>query len=112
MNKEIEALPKEEALEGDKEMTYAEALLILEKEGELSLELPFSDLDKVKTGIKNLRAKMNVSLKEMNLPVPEETLSFVSFPAEEKKRITLVISYKRRGTFTARILPAITDEDL
>jgi len=111
--KEEETPIGEEASE--KEMSYAEAILILEDKGELSLEILASDLDKVKTGIKNLRAKMNVSLKEANLPVPEESLSFVSFSIAKNKtdeRVTLMISYKRRGTFTAKILPPITDEDL
>lgn len=83
----------------DEELTYSEILSTLTLNGEVIITIPFEEETKVKTGLKNLKAKQGMRLKEEGLPVPEETLEFYSTTSEEYEDCTnLHIVLKKKGT--------------
>lgn len=90
MNEEIE---KEAEI-----FTYADIISTLISNDELIITIPVEEVEKVKIGLKNFKAKQILRLKEEGLPIPDETLSFYSTLSDCPDHIDLRIVLNRKGT--------------
>lgn len=82
----------------EEQLTYAEIMSNLALNDEIVITILATEEARIKTGLKNLKAKQAARLKLEGLPVPEETLEFISSPSEEFDGCTrLHIVMKRRG---------------
>lgn len=92
-----------EELEGDfaeqeMELSYSEIMASLMLNGEIVIVIPMEAEAGVKTGLKNLKAKQALKLKEEGLIAPEETLEFESSPSTQwEDCVSLKILLKKKG---------------
>lgn len=58
------------------DITFAELLATLMFNDEVIITIPFSEVERVKTGLKNVKAKQALKMKEDGLTPDNSTLSF------------------------------------
>ena len=82
----------------DNEVSYGELLSNLTLSGEIIITIPIEEEIRVKTGLKNLKAKQSTKMKEDGLVPVEETLEFSSVASEDYADcVNLQIILKRKG---------------
>lgn len=67
-------------------------------EGSVRLLMPKASVTKVKTGLKNYKARLCLKQKKDGLPVPTEKLSFTELPATKEDALILEVSLVRAGS--------------
>lgn len=89
--------PTEE--EEDKELSYQEIYSSLLLNDEIQLTVSPDDLEKLKVGLKNVKAKTSAKNKELGLPTDTSVLKFISKASDEFEGfIDLTITVDRKGT--------------
>lgn len=85
--------------EEEKEITYNEILSSAILNSEVIITVLPEDVERTKTGLKNLKAKQAQQLKEDGLPIPPEVLVFEESESKEYEGFTdLRVILKVRGS--------------
>jgi len=89
--------------EEEEVISYEEILSNLVLNGEVTITILSEEDSRVRTGLKNLKAKMNAKLKEEGLAPPDEFLAFISAPSRVfEDYIDLRILLKKKGVITMK----------
>ena len=95
----IEEEKTEEGIEEEQELSYQEIYSSLLLNDEIQLTVSPDDLEKLKVGLKNVKAKTSAKNKELGLPTDTSVLKFISKASDEFEGfIDLTITVDRKGT--------------
>ncbi len=67
----------------EKEISYAEILASTALNSEIIITVYHEEVERTKTGLKNLKAKQIAKIKEEGILPPQETLEFSESPSKE-----------------------------
>jgi hypothetical protein len=79
-------------------MTFAEILATVALNDEIVITIAAEDVERVKTGLKNVKAKQAAKMKEEGLTPDSSTLSFVTSEANEDGDVDLKILLNHKST--------------
>lgn len=83
----------------ENQLTYAEIMSNLTLNDEIVITVLSTEVERIKTGLKNLKAKQAARMKLAGTPIPEEILEFTDSLSEEFQGCTRMhIVLRRRGT--------------
>lgn len=95
INNMIDAMEAGEDLE---EMSYAEIYASVQLNNEIVITVPVEEEERVKIGIKNVKAKQALKFKEDGLPVDPSVLSFTTTKSKEyENAVDLTITLTRKA---------------
>lgn len=79
-------------------MTFAEILATVALNDEIIITIAMEDVERVKTGLKNVKAKQATKMKEEGLTPDSSTLSFVVSEPNEDDDVDLKILLNHKST--------------
>ena len=79
-------------------MTFAEILATVALNDEIVITIAAEDVERVKTGLKNVKAKQAAKMKEEGLTPDSSTLSFVTSEPNEDGDVDLKILLNHKST--------------
>lgn len=79
-------------------MTFAEILATVALNDEIIITIAMEDVERVKTGLKNVKAKQATKMKEEGLTPDSSTLSFVVSEPNEDDDVDLKIMLNHKST--------------
>lgn len=79
-------------------MTFAEILATVALNDEIIITIAMEDVERVKTGLKNVKAKQAAKMKEEGLTPDSSTLSFVVSEPNEDDDVDLKILLNHKST--------------
>ena len=79
-------------------MTFAEILATVALNDEIIITIAMEDVERVKTGLKNVKAKQATKMKEEGLTPDSSTLSFVVSEPNEDDDVHLKIMLNHKST--------------
>lgn len=95
--------------EEEQELSFEEILTTVMMNDEIIIVIPTEEVERVKTGLKNAKAKQAAKMKEDGLLPDPSNLSFLTFPytsndedVEEGEYVQLKIILSRRGTIKVK----------
>lgn len=95
MDSESEELDNDE--ENNLELTTSELFAAIIMNGEVVITVPSEEVERIKTGLKNLKAKQAAKMKEDGLVPDPSTLSFIERPTDNSLFVDLSISLVRKS---------------
>lgn len=84
------------------DITFAELLATVMLNDEVIITIPFSEVDRVKTGLKNVKAKQALKMKEEGLTPDISTLSFSLSEQDKDGDVDLKIILSRKSTIRVK----------
>lgn len=95
----------------DEELTFSELYASVMLNGEVVITIPPEEVERVKTGLKNCKAKQSAKLKSDGLLPDNSVFTFTVRPSEDPAFIDLSIELSRKSTIKVKAL-RIPDSDL
>lgn len=84
------------------ELTFAELLATVTLNEEVIITIPEEEVERVKTGIKNIKAKQAAKMKEEGILPPQDTLSFSTTERNEEGDVDLKIILNKKSTIAVK----------
>lgn len=79
-------------------MTFSELLATVALNEEIVITIAAEDVERVKTGLKNVKAKQAAKMKEEGLTPDSSTLSFIASPTKDNGDVDLKILLNHKST--------------
>lgn len=84
------------------DITFAELLATVQINDEVVITIPFNEVERVKTGLKNVKAKQALRMKEEGLIPDSSTLSFFYSEIDKDGDVDLKILLSRKSTIRVK----------